>query len=577
MKTYIPLLFLLLALLAVPLAIFSFKNTTPPDYIVTNVNDSGIGSLRQAILDANADPGPDTIEFDIPGNPPHTLRPVSNFPDIVDPVTLDGYSQSGSAEATGSDVATLRIELDGQDNSEGVGLTLAPGSDESLIKGLAIHGFRTGIKITGSSRNHIEGNYLGTDCTGKTDRGIEMEGITLQEGAAYNRIGGTTPAERNIISENGNDELYDGHGIFITGIHTSHNEVTGNYIGTDPTGTQGRGNSKHGILIADGAHHNTIGGTVGIDPRSSCTGACNLISDNGIAGGWGVNIGTLSDSPSPHHNLITGNFLGTDVTGNYDLGNDNTGVTILFGGTENTIHNNLISGNDVQGIAIESEGTVGNVITGNYIGTNAAGTAAIPNPNGVALLWHTSGTIVGGTTEEERNVISGNAWDGIRIAGNYPDDPKFVAAPPSNNIVKGNYIGTTADGLGTLGNGEWGIRICFGANHNTVGGPAEEDRNIIAYNGQGGLSIGEIDRSGIVPADNLVQGNRIHHNAGSGILLGGDSADNEIRNNTIYENSGAGIVTVETVLTSHESDNRIVENESYDNGGEELHVGREGS
>src|SRR5262245_48225285 len=82
-------------------------------FIVTTSDDSGSGTLRQAILDANATPGPDAIQFNIPGAGPHTIRPESFLPDITDPLVIDGYTQAGARANTltaGSD-AVLRIRL----------------------------------------------------------------------------------------------------------------------------------------------------------------------------------------------------------------------------------------------------------------------------------------------------------------------------------------------------------------------------------------------------------------------------------------------------------------------------------
>ena len=80
---------------------------------MTNTNDSGPGSLRQAILNANANPGLDTITFDIPGAGVHTISPASALPAITDPVVIDGYTSRGQANTLPRRQRGLLIELDG--------------------------------------------------------------------------------------------------------------------------------------------------------------------------------------------------------------------------------------------------------------------------------------------------------------------------------------------------------------------------------------------------------------------------------------------------------------------------------
>ena len=137
-------------------------------YTVTNTNDSGAGSLRQAITDANASAGLDTIAFNIPGSGVHTITPGSVLPTITDPVVIDGYSQPGSSPntlAVGDD-AVLQIELDG--NGAGYyGLTISGGG--STIKGLVIGGWGFNsvvFDILTNGGNTIQGCFIGTDPTG---------------------------------------------------------------------------------------------------------------------------------------------------------------------------------------------------------------------------------------------------------------------------------------------------------------------------------------------------------------------------------------------------------------------------
>lgn len=143
-------------------------------FTVTNTNDAGPGSLRQAILDANASAGLDTIDFNIPGAGPHTIRPASDLPTITDSVIIDGYTQPAAVPnsnpiTTGSN-AVLKIELDGTNAGDRAnGLFITGGN--SVVRGLVINRFREGIVLGTNGGNVVEGNFIGTDPTGTLRRG----------------------------------------------------------------------------------------------------------------------------------------------------------------------------------------------------------------------------------------------------------------------------------------------------------------------------------------------------------------------------------------------------------------------
>src|SRR5205085_8294785 len=164
------------------------------------------------------------------------------------------------------------------------------------------------------------------------------------------------------------------------------------------------------------------------------------------------------------NNVVIGNYLGTDVTGTADLGNTLDGVNFQgaggnrVGGTT-AGERNIISGNDRFGVFCNI-GANNNLIEGNYIGLNAAGTAAIASlGTGVGVQDSGSNTI-GGTAAGAGNVISGWTSTGVGIGG---------TNATSNNVVQGNFIGTNAAGTAALGNGT-GVNINGMANNNTVGG-----------------------------------------------------------------------------------------------------------
>jgi len=284
--------------------------TTPAwanTYTVTNTNDSGAGSLRQARLDANANAGLENITFNIPGGGPHTIAPLTALPNITSPVLLDGYTQPGASANTlaiGSD-AVIQIQIDGVNLPNFVhGLFLTTGSDGSTIRGLAIYrvsggGVDNGIYIENSTGNFITGNYLGTDATGAAaglgnERGIEVR-------SNNNTIGGATPQDRNVVSGNLS------RNIFING--GSSNQVLGNYVGLQPNGnsTVGIGSTLYGVWLTDGAQSNTVGGTT--------SGSRNVISGIG-------QFGILIDNANTTANVVIGNYIGTDATGTLDRGNN---------------------------------------------------------------------------------------------------------------------------------------------------------------------------------------------------------------------------------------------------------------
>ena len=162
-------------------------------FTVTNTSDSGTGSLRQAILDANANPGLDTIDFNIPGTGPHTIQPLSALPRITDPAVIDGYTQPGATPNTnpiGTGLNTvLMIELDGS-RAGSTTISLSVRASNSTVRGLVINRFGShGIWLQGGQGNAIEGNFIGTDPDGITALANGHSGVAVAFGAQFNRIG----------------------------------------------------------------------------------------------------------------------------------------------------------------------------------------------------------------------------------------------------------------------------------------------------------------------------------------------------------------------------------------------------
>ncbi|MCA9121123.1 MAG: DUF11 domain-containing protein [Planctomycetaceae bacterium] len=311
-------------------------------FAVLTAADSGVGSLRQAILDANTSTGPDLISFNIPGSGVHTIQPQSALPTITDSVAIDGYTQPGATANTiaNGDNAVIQIEIDGSQVG-GSGLVLA--ADNNTVRGLAINNFAgAGIFLVYSDSNTIAGNFIGTDPTGTIARPNDL-GIKILA-AHDNMVGGLLPADRNILSGN----KYDGINVQGTYNPTDWqsfgNQIVGNFAGTDASGTVALPNGSGGF---DGYGIN-IGGGYG-----------NLVANN-VASGNGDGGIALGD----YGTVLQGNYIGTDATGTLPLGNTGNTFYPQFGngiyvyGVGNRIggagagEGNLIAFNDGAGVYV---------------------------------------------------------------------------------------------------------------------------------------------------------------------------------------------------------------------------------
>ncbi|MFC1637652.1 beta strand repeat-containing protein, partial [Candidatus Margulisiibacteriota bacterium] len=274
--------------------------------------------------------------------------------------------------------------------------------DNCTIEGLVINGFaqtqRAAIVITGDS-NMVRGCYLGTTATGAAAY-ANFYGVVVS-GGSNNIIGGTTASARNIISGN----LGVGLVLYLT--VTNSNEVLGNYIGLDRDGDTDLGNGNRGVSISNGAAYNQIG--------DGTAGGRNIISGNGARG-------VYIDGAGTDYNRVLGNFIGTDVNGTADLGNDSEGVCIYGGAKYNLIGSsegagrNVISGNANDGIEIDGSGTNSNEVLGNFIGTDVNGTADLGNTYyGIFIDTSAAYTEIG-----PYNIIANNGsgpyTDGIHVA-----------------------------------------------------------------------------------------------------------------------------------------------------------------
>ena len=431
-----------------------------------------------------------------------------------------GIDEMGT-QPLGNGSAGVNITNDASNNTVG-GTTLA---SLNVISANGGDGVALGV---GTSGNVVQGNYIGTNDSGTSPLGNGNRGIGIYSSSG-NLIGGTEPGAGNTIDDN----VWEGVAI----IGASDNLVEGNRIGTDDSGLHAMGNHLSGVGIWGGSTGNTIGG--------SAAGAGNLISGN--ATNYGVGVG-ISDAGTSG-NLVEGNLIGTDATGRSPLGNNDDGVEIGNGASDNTIggpgpgDGNVISANAGDGVGLGDAGTTANVVRGNLIGTDSSGTAPLGNGNrGVGIYDGASGNLVGGTATGDGNTIADNVWEGIAI---------YAA---SDDFVEGNRIGTDFTGLGAIGNQLNGIGIWGGSTGNTIGGASPGAGNLISGNGTnfgGGIAISDPGTS-----SNVVQGNLIGTdttgraplgNIQDGIYLNNGASDNTIGGaapgdeNVISANGGTGV------------------------------------
>jgi len=603
--------------------------------VTTTTADAGPGSLRQAILDANSNPGHDTIGFAIPGvaGTVHTIRPLSSLPPISDPATIDATTQPGY-------VATPLIELDGSaagPSADGLHLAARP----STVRGFAINRFGgNGIVLSAPMPSPptpfaltVEANHIGTDLAGEValpnGTGVAIRALSV-------RLGGSEPTQRNIVSGNRGPGVY----VNMTGRGGPDTPwMQGNYIGTNRAGDRSVGNGAEGVLVESGPvwiTANVISGNaasgvrasgrladprlggnfIGTDVRGAAAVPNGLSPEATFRDGVTVTDGAFAsiynEFPTPStraRSVISGNagsgvsartgataniggaFLGTDATGSFALGNQLDGVSatdayVTFGG------NSVISGNGRDGVRLERmfgrpDDTY---IAGNYIGTNAAGTAPVPNAgNGVTLIecrdlrFQYRPSTWMPTAFPPSNFISGNAGHGVLITR----DPFQTA--PQRLIFHHTRIGLDRTSSAPIPNGGDGIRV------EGVNGVTVADRNVIAANRGNGITIADsngVPSTGVIVQQNTVGGyfndqlrgtrpdlgnsghgiaivnspgnriggtrvtdgqtlslgNRVAFNGGSGVhisarpgLLASLASENLISRNAIHGNGGLGI------------------------------------
>ncbi len=469
-------------------------------------------SLREAIIAANTNASyngcsasgasvNDLIVFNLGAGTPRIDIGTTALPVITQWVTIDGGAGRVELHGTGGPPVSGRH-----------GLTVGTTGFGTIIRNLVINNFSDDGIFINADEVWIFGCFIGIDATGMT--AVPNQGFGVQVfGGNGNRVGGATSGgpctgDCNVISGAINSKAN-----VLLDLNSINALVRGNFIGTTVTGTAAiTPQNVRGIV--DKGSGNRIGGAGGTTPGGACTGDCNLISGNNINGG------ILLDQAATG-SIIQGNFIGTDVTGNASISNgtppggSSEGILsfaagAMIGGTIPEARN-VVSGNFGTGIQVQGLSTT---VRGNYLGTNSAGTAAVPNSGPGVTVSQASGATIGGTAPGAGNLISGassNGGNGARILQS------------SNTQVIGNLIGTAADGTTPLPNLSDGVLIRDQASNNIVGGQIAGAGNTIAFNGGNGVRV-----EAVIPPvrSNTIRGNSIYSNAAAGIVLTNNGNDN---------------------------------------------------
>jgi hypothetical protein len=358
--------------------------------VVSNPDDSGPGSFRQALVNANANPGPHTIVFGIPGVAPFIINLLTPLPVITNPVTIDATTQPGFSDHP-------IVELNGSSGA-GDGLVVTAGG--STIRGLAIHDFPgSGIVLAEGHGNVVQGNFIGAGSDGVTKQANALHGLMISNSAG-NIIGGADHLTRNVVVTSGKN------GIHIEGAGANHNRVIGNIVGLDWTGLLKLGVRGHGIVIADAAW-NVIGGT---NPGEGNVSAWNWFD------------GLVIEGSNACFNVVQGNLIGTDITGLKGAGGSGNAVTIRDA-PSNTVGGlvleaaNVIAGHVGSGVLISGSVARFNDVQGNFIGTDRSGTLPLGNWRGGVCSVNSSNNTVGGLVPGAGNTIAFNREGAVIVDG----------------------------------------------------------------------------------------------------------------------------------------------------------------
>lgn len=406
-------------------------------YPVTSNASSGAGTLAQAILDANGNPGADEIVFNLPGGST-TITLTAGLPAITGPLAINGYSQPGAAQGSIAG-RTIVVRVDGNSLGGNTDIFTIAAADVS-ISGLAItRATRYGIYVQqGANNAFIWGNYFGTDVTG-TVGGLGNSGAAIAVNTGNGPGGATTTGVViGVLDDNTNDANEgnlicgstggNGEGDGVIFWNTLNSRIAGNIIGLDKTGElNGFGNARNGILLTVTSNGNTVGTDgdgvsdaleANIIGRNSGRGILNFLSHNTVIAGNHIGI-TLTENAAPNSEQ------GIHLMNSHDVRIGTDGA-----GGNSAVEANIIGFNVSDGIRLTTENFFGlgagwaantndNTIAGNAIGTNLAGSLNAGNQaNGILLSatfdpFSVSNNIIGSNNDGSEDAAEGN-----RIANN---------------------------------------------------------------------------------------------------------------------------------------------------------------
>lgn len=507
------------------------------------------------------DPGYVDVDSALPGGDAgadaFVIQLLSALPAIAHAnVTIDGRTQTTSGD---TNPFGPEIVLDGRYVASGSGLQF--NLSGNVVAGLSVQGFMSGNGLNfanGSSGNWVHGSYIGTDATGTESRGNGLNGILFSSGSGANLLGTNGDgvndvAERNVVAGNGN------YGVIFNGGPSVHSmAVVDRLIANTPATinpqlpnqtpaltfnatvthadfndlvSPAAGNwTVNNPIPGGGGDHYAVRGTGTLRVNTAGTYSFALAGDDGgrlridgvtvaafeVGRSFAVSYGSVFLSAGTHTfewvNFDGGGGAGFELS--VAAGVNTSAVSAANGWR-------VLGDNTLPGNPIELQGTINvtayyalanNVVAGNYVGTNAAGSAALANTFDGVIFFSTRGNRIGTNSDgvgdvDERNVLSGNAGRGLSIQG-------F-----GDSVIAGNYFGTNAAGDAAVGNGFDGILIYQGSSRNLVGANADGvrddvERNVISANGNWGIRF-----NAAFTDNNVVQGNYLGTNAaGTGAL-----------------------------------------------------------
>ena len=535
-----------------PPTIAQANNGSANNFVVNTVGDKpdidlsdgvaqdvdGNTSLRAAIEQANASAAGtmNQIDFDITdgSGSTYTITPDSALPFVTSKINFNGASQAGiDLVVDGASISGiadgLRIFADGVEvnelnfsnfSSDGIEIFKA----DSVIVDSVVSSDNggAGVRFNDSTQSQVVNSVL----VGNGTAGVQLVGPTVSQSnlVSNNRVGiaANDVADGNLnfgiqVLSGGNeilDNVISGNnksGLVIGGARATGNEVYGNLIGTDSTGTVSVGNNL-GVLVTR-ADNNIIGGA-GVGQR-------NYISGNNGAGIFvaGASSGTVFEN----------NYVGLNMAGTAAIANGGTGVFLRAGANQTLVTGNYVTGNSLSQISVVATGTTGNTISANHIGFGADMSRI---DGGVAgILLSANGNTIGGTTEADGNFITGG-FTGISSNG--------VAS--RDNLIQNNRIGTDAAGndFGMVS----GIQFLQGSRDNSV------VENVIAF------SSADAIRSPSGGVGNTFSANQLSANSfaidlGANGLNDNDSGDadtgaNRLQNSPVIEPDVGVLIFVDT-------------------------------